>query len=66
MMETTKENTNFAFDRYDTYEWYLALGPLSNVNAHVLHGRIPTWNDYVAHPDYDAFWTAPDARPVHP
>jgi hypothetical protein len=21
-----------------------------------LHGLIPTWNDYVAHPDYDAFW----------
>jgi len=56
MMETTKESTNFAFDRYDTYQWYLALGPLSNVNARHLHGKIPTWNDYVAHPDYDAFW----------
>jgi uncharacterized protein len=56
MMETTKESTNFAFDRYDTYQWYLALGPLSNVNATYLHGRIPTWNDFVGHPDYDAFW----------
>jgi putative CocE/NonD family hydrolase len=55
-METSKENENFAFDRYDTYEWYLALGPLSNVNAKYLHGKIPTWNDYVAHPDWDAFW----------
>jgi putative CocE/NonD family hydrolase len=55
-METTRENSNFAFDRYDTYQWYLALGPLSNVNAKYLHGKIPTWNDYVAHPDYDAFW----------
>ena len=56
MMETTKENTQFAFDRYDTYQWYLALGPLSNVNAKYLKGKIPTWNDYVAHPDYDVFW----------
>ncbi len=56
MMETTKESSNFAFDRYDTYQWYLALGPLSNVNAKYLHGKIPTWNDYVAHPDYDTFW----------
>jgi uncharacterized protein len=56
MMETTKESTDFAFDRYDTYQWYLALGPLSNVNAKYLKGKIPTWNDYVAHPDYDAFW----------
>ncbi|GJG86192.1 glutaryl-7-ACA acylase [Gemmatimonadetes bacterium T265] len=49
-------NTNFAFDVYDTYAWYLALGPLSNVNARYLHGRIPYWNEMVAHPDYDAFW----------
>ena len=56
MMETSKESTSFSFDRYDTYQWYLALGPLSNVNARYLHGKIPTWNDYVAHPDYDAFW----------
>ncbi len=55
-METTKEQTPFNFDRYDTYDWYLALGPLSNVNAKYLKGQIPTWNDYVAHPDYDAFW----------
>src|SRR6185503_15224269 len=55
-METTKESSQFAFDRYDTYDWYLALGALSNVNAKYLHGKIPTWNDYVAHPDYDTFW----------
>jgi putative CocE/NonD family hydrolase len=56
MMETTRESTTFAFDRYDTYQWYLALGPLSTVNARYLHGRIPTWNNFVAHPDYDRFW----------
>jgi putative CocE/NonD family hydrolase len=56
MMETSKENENFEFDRYDTFKWYLALGPLSNVNARYLHNKIPTWNDFVEHPDYDAFW----------
>lgn len=56
MMETSKVQDQFAFDRYDTYDWYLALGPLSNVNEKFLHGKIPTWNDYVAHPDWDEFW----------
>ncbi len=51
-----KASQHFPFDRYDTYDWYLALGPLSNVNPRFFHGEIPTWNDYVAHPDYDAFW----------
>jgi putative CocE/NonD family hydrolase len=56
MMESGKDVQQFRFDRYDTYDWYLSLGPLSNVNAKYLHGKIPTWNDYVAHPDYDEFW----------
>jgi uncharacterized protein len=56
MMESGKDVQQFAFDRYDTFGWYLALGPLSNVNAKYLHGKIPTWNDFVAHPDYDEFW----------
>jgi hypothetical protein len=57
MMESEREtNPNFRFDRYDTYSWYLALGPLSNANERFLHGKIPTWNDFVAHPNRDAFW----------
>jgi putative CocE/NonD family hydrolase len=56
MVDGGKESQHFPFDRYDTYDFYLALGPLSNANARCLHGRIPTWNDYVAHPDYDEFW----------
>ena len=49
-------NTHVRFDTYDTYDWYLNLGPLSNVNALVLHGVIPHWNKAVEHPDYDAYW----------
>jgi len=49
-------NTHFAFEIYDTYEWYLNLGPLSNINTKYLHGKIPYWNSTVEHPDYDDFW----------
>lgn len=55
-METTKDGHFFQHDRYDTYDWYLRLGPLSNVNEKYFKGRIPTWNNFVAHPSYDAFW----------
>jgi putative CocE/NonD family hydrolase len=50
------KNTHFSFETYDGYAWYLALGPLSNINQRYLHGSIPYWNDVVAHPDYDGFW----------
>jgi uncharacterized protein len=56
MMESGKDVRPFVFDRYDTFDWYLSLGSLANVNARYLHGKIPTWNDYVTHPDYDEFW----------
>ena len=56
MMESGKDVKNFEFDRYDTFDWYLSLGPLSAVNRKYLRETIPTWNDYVRHPDYDDFW----------
>jgi putative CocE/NonD family hydrolase len=49
-------NTHFAFDVYDTYDWYLKLGPISNLNGRYLHGSLPYWNDTVEHPNYDEFW----------
>ncbi len=56
MMETDKTNFSFQFDRFDTYDWYLRLGALSNSNKNYIHGMRPTWNDFVAHPNYDSFW----------
>jgi putative CocE/NonD family hydrolase len=56
MMETGTTNFNFKFDRHDTFEWYAALGALSNFNKNYGHEKIPTWNDFVAHPNYDEFW----------
>ncbi len=63
MMETDKTNASFPFDRHDTFEWYLRLGALSNVNARYFSGKRPTWNDFVAHPNYDAFWKKQSLEP---
>jgi putative CocE/NonD family hydrolase len=58
MMESSKEITPASklIDRYDTYDWYLELGPLANANRRYFRESLPTWNDFVRHPDYDAFW----------
>ena len=58
MMESSKQisDVTTVIDRHDAYDWYLKLGALSNVNAKYFNGRLPTWNDFVNHPDYDAFW----------
>ncbi len=49
-------DSDFPFPQYDLYDWYLKLGSLKNVNAKYFHGRIPTWNTFVEHPNYDAYW----------
>jgi uncharacterized protein len=56
LLETSTENYSFPFDRFDLYDWYLRLGPLSNANARYFHGKMPTWNDFIAHNSYDEFW----------
>jgi hypothetical protein len=56
LLESGKTNFTFRFDTYDTYSWYLNLGPLSNANERYFHGSLPTWNDFVNHPNYDEFW----------
>ena len=58
MMESSKEITapTTIIDRFDAYEWYLDLGPLTNADAKYFKGRLPSWNDFINHPDYDAFW----------
>lgn len=49
-------DSDFPFPQYDLYDWYLKLGSLKNVNEKYFHGKIPTWNTFVQHPNYDAYW----------
>src|SRR5271168_3290559 len=46
-IDAGKTTQPFQFDKYDTYEWYLALGPLANIDKNYLHGGNSTWNDFV-------------------
>jgi len=49
-------DSDFPFPQFDLYDWYRKLGSLKNVNDKYFHGKIPTWNDFVQHPNYDSFW----------
>ena len=64
LLETSKENYSFKFSKADLFQWYLNdLGPLANANAQYFHGKLPTWNDFVNHPNYDSFWRKQAFRP---
>lgn len=55
-VESEKKSVHFPFPQFDLFSWYLRLGSLRNVNEKYFHDKIPTWNDFVVHPDYDEFW----------
>lgn len=47
----------------DGYDFFLKLGPLTNVNKHYFHGKIPFWNKLMEHGSYDKFWQSRNSRP---
>jgi len=57
LVENEKEaNSDYPFPQFDLFDWYLKLGSLKNVNEKYYKGRLPSWNDFVKHPNYDAYW----------
>ncbi|MEE2936103.1 MAG: CocE/NonD family hydrolase [Planctomycetota bacterium] len=53
------------FDHHtrDGYQFFLGLGPLSNVNQRYFKGKIPFWNEMTKHPNYDEFWQSRNILP---
>ena len=47
----------------DGYDFFLKLGPLSNVNKDYFHGERPFWNELTEHPNYDEYWQARNILP---
>lgn len=54
-MESSKTGFEVVLDKPDAYDWYLARPTLSKLTEE-LGGKLPTWNNFVAHPNYDEFW----------
>jgi putative CocE/NonD family hydrolase len=51
-----KRSPRFDYGTPDGYKFFLQLGPVSNVNKKYFHDRVPTWNEYMEHGDYDEYW----------
>lgn len=47
----------------DGYDFFLRLGPLSNVDAKYFKGEVPYWHTVMEHDTYDEFWKARRLEP---
>jgi uncharacterized protein len=58
---TTKPPHTIDITIHDNYKFYLETGPLPAF-AKLMGDSVSFWRDLYAHPDYDAWWKARDAR----
>lgn len=53
----------FDYGTEDGYQFFLELGPVSNVDKKYFHQQVPTWNEYMEHGDYDEYWKKQNVLP---
>ena len=58
-----KDRQSFDYGTSSGYDFFRAMGPLSNVNALYFHGQTFLWNDQVGHDTYDDYWKARNLAP---
>ena len=54
-LEIAKSGGSVTLDKPDAFDWYLDLKTLSTL-VKKLDGKSASWNNFVAHPTWDAFW----------
>jgi putative CocE/NonD family hydrolase len=66
-VESEKSSIHFPFPQFDLFSWYLKLGSLKNVNEKYFQNKIPTWNNFVSHPDYSplSYVSGPEIPMLH-
>ncbi|HEV3168286.1 MAG TPA: CocE/NonD family hydrolase, partial [Isosphaeraceae bacterium] len=60
---TAKFAFNFDHGTPDGYQFFMKLGPLTNVNERYYKNDVAFWNEVVRHGSYDDFWQARNLRP---
>jgi putative CocE/NonD family hydrolase len=53
----------FTIPTPDGYNFFLKMGPFKNTDKEFYKGRIPLWNQFLDHPDYDEYWQARNTLP---
>ena len=51
-----KDRRPFDYETSSGYDFFRALGPISNVNEKYFHGQSFLWNDQSQHATYDDYW----------
>jgi putative CocE/NonD family hydrolase len=53
---TETRGGGFDYGTPDGYRFLLDAGPVANINEKYFNYSVPTWNEYMDHPNYDEYW----------
>lgn len=56
--QTLETWTSFPYRGRDAYQWYMNAGPAAAFGDRWFERTLPTWEEAIAHPAYDAYWQA--------
>jgi len=54
--QTTERGRAFDYGTTDAYSFFLNVGTVARINELYFHDQVPTWNDFLQHPNYDSYW----------
>jgi hypothetical protein len=52
----TERPKPFDYGTPDGYRFFMDVVTVGRVNDLYFHDQVPTWNEFLAHPNYDAYW----------
>ena len=53
---TETRGGGFSYGTPDGYQFFLDAGTVANINEKYFNYSVPTWNEYMEHPNYDEYW----------
>ena len=53
---TEQRSRRFDYGTPWGYDFFLDIGPVSNINELFFHNDVPAWNEFMEHGTYDAYW----------
>ena len=53
----------FTIPTPDGYNFFLKMGSFENTDKEFYKGKIPSWNQFLDHPNYDEYWQARNTLP---
>ena len=54
--QTTDRPRPFDYGTTDAYQFFLNVGTVARINELYFHDQVSAWNDFLQHPNYDAYW----------